>query len=43
MSKIKISESKLIKTLVNSEWDDEEILAIIIAVKECKDNIEVIK
>jgi len=43
MNKIKISEAKLIKVLTNDGWNKEEILAVVIAIKECKDNIEVVK
>jgi len=42
MDKIKISQTKLIDTLRKANWSEEIILAIIIAVKECKDDIEVI-
>lgn len=42
MEKIKISQTKLIDTLRKTNWSEEEILAIIIAVRECKDNIEAI-
>lgn len=43
MNKIEISQIKLVKTLRDAKWSEEQILAIIIAVKECKDNIEVVE
>ena len=42
MEKIKISQTKLIDTLRKASWNEEEILAIIIALRECKDDIEVV-
>jgi len=42
MEKIKISQTKLIDSLRKTNWNEEEILAIIIAVRESKDDIEVI-
>jgi len=42
MEKIKISQIKLSDTLRKANWSEEEILAIIIAVRESKDDIEVI-